>query len=73
MIQECTAVEKGSLDKGICPDCRHESFLDGPEGGGSINILCSHCGAKFNVAPGSPSFAQRLVPNPTEPYDPFHL
>lgn len=73
MIQDCTAVEKGLLAKDICPDCNSKSFYLGPEGGGSINIMCSKCGARFNVAPGSPSFAQRLLPNPPEPYDPFHL
>jgi uncharacterized protein YbaR (Trm112 family) len=75
MIIECTEAEKELLAQDICPDCKSSTFLTGPEGGGSVNILCSQCGAKFNVSPGIPSFAQRLT-HPEQaprPFDPFNL
>jgi hypothetical protein len=30
-----------------CPDCGARLY-EGPEGGGSINLICKTCGSKFN-------------------------
>jgi len=43
-----TKAEEKSLRKNICPDCGHEEFIAGPEGGGSQNFKCRHCGSRFN-------------------------
>lgn len=32
----------------VCPDCGIWEFLQGPSGGGSINILCGNCSSYFN-------------------------
>lgn len=42
----------------ICPDCRASKFLGGPEGGCSMNILCSVCKSEFNFCP--PFFPERI-------------
>ncbi len=34
--------------QGKCPDCQHQSLLQGPTGGGSINYKCTTCGSRFN-------------------------
>jgi hypothetical protein len=36
------------LKNKCCPDCKSESFYEGPTGGMSINIKCSVCGSFFN-------------------------
>lgn len=36
---------------GKCPDCAHDRFHKGPEGGLSTNIKCAKCGSCFNVVP----------------------
>ena len=33
-----------------CPDCHGQDFLEGPHGGMCVNIECSNCGSRFNVA-----------------------
>lgn len=33
-----------------CKFCKYRDYLAGPEGGLSINIKCSNCGAKYNWA-----------------------
>lgn len=39
--------------KGLCPDCSNrESMLEGPSGGGSINVLCKNCHSEFCVGIG---------------------
>jgi hydrogenase maturation factor HypF (carbamoyltransferase family) len=40
-----------ALNRGVCPDCKCNSFEDGPRGGVSQNIRCTACGSRFNVAP----------------------
>jgi transposase-like protein len=45
------------LNAGRCPDCKSENLEDGPRGGASQNILCKGCGARFNVAPRGPQYA----------------
>lgn len=56
-----------------CPDCGGRQWLEGPHGGGSVNIYCASCGAGFNhtgffgmdriAAPGPlPTFMQGRSP-----------
>ena len=42
-------------------DCASEAFLEGPSGGGSVNVKCANekCGAKFNIC--WPFTPQRLA------------
>lgn len=44
--------EEEKLKKSICPDCNGRSFLEGPSGGGSVNIMCANkdCQARFNIS-----------------------
>ena len=48
---------------GRCPYCGETKFYEGPEGGLCINLMCSRCEAKINVAriPGAMQF-DRLTP-----------
>lgn len=41
---DCLAVSKGH-----CPSCRHDTMLQGPSGGMSMNIACETCLEEFNV------------------------
>ena len=34
-----------------CPRCKKSQWIEGPSGGGSVNILCSSCGSKYNHTP----------------------
>lgn len=52
------AILKKCLNRGVCPDCKGDSFLKGPEGGCSVNIECAECGSRFNVCP--PHFFERI-------------
>lgn len=45
-----------------CPDCRGDEFLEGPSGGMSTNIMCSSCGARFNMSP----FGAERIGEPTK-------
>ena len=49
-IEKVTKTEEISLKDNICPDCSGVGFLEGPCGGGSINIICANdkCKARFN-------------------------
>lgn len=65
MIEALTGTEVADLDACKCPDCGSESFLEGPHGGMSVNIMCSACGAKFNVVPGIfGSFGKQRIGRP---------
>ncbi len=33
-----------------CPDCQQGELMEGPSGGFSMNVQCSHCGSKFNFS-----------------------
>ena len=65
------------LTLGHCPTCCHRGFVNGPQGGMSINIECGNlnCRDRFNVAwvGGEAAFAQRIgngrqgPPWPSEP------
>lgn len=33
----------------VCPDCQTGTLQRGPEAGMAVNVLCPHCGAKFNI------------------------
>lgn len=59
-IEDVTKEEKELLFKNMCPDCREEGFLEGPSGGGSINVMCANtkCKAKYNIC--GPFTPQRL-------------
>jgi len=46
IVQEKTITE--IFNEGKCPDCGVWEFLEGPQGGGSINIKCENCGSFFN-------------------------
>jgi len=39
-----------------CIYCACGEFFEGPSGGASQNVICTHCGARFNigVVPGGP-------------------
>jgi len=48
-----------SIDRNTCPDCKSVgTFLQGPCGGMSMNIMCAECGSKFNWCAGF--FAERI-------------
>ncbi len=32
-----------------CPDCQEGFFLQGPQGCGSVNLLCNKCLSEFNI------------------------
>lgn len=65
MIEKLTDVEVAALDKGKCPDCDGDKFLEGPHGGASVNIKCAKCGARFNIVPGCPgSFGKERLSGP---------
>lgn len=57
-IEKVTYTEEVSLKNNLCPDCDGvEGFLQGPCGGGSVNVMCanSKCKARFNFCwPGTP-------------------
>ena len=42
-----TKKENKLLLQNKCPDCLEE-LKEGPSGGGSINYICTKCGARFN-------------------------
>ena len=42
----------------VCPDCGSENFMEGPSGGGAVNVKCRGCGHWFNL--GLPLFIQRI-------------
>ena len=46
--EQVTPYEEGVLSTNKCPDCMG-SLLEGPHGGGSINVKCEGCGSKFNI------------------------
>jgi hypothetical protein len=50
--QKVTEPLRKSFEAGYCPDCHGPAseFYSGPQGGMSINIMCSHCESAFNVA-----------------------
>ncbi len=52
MIEKLTIDEVAALESNICPDCGGKRFLEGPHGGINVNIMCSDCGAAFNIIPG---------------------
>jgi hypothetical protein len=57
--QELTETEKYELLGFFrCPDCHGRHFLQGPQGGNSVNIKCDACESKFNICP--PFFAERI-------------
>ena len=40
-----------ALAKGDCPCCESLGcLLEGPQGGMSVNVMCSKCGSRFNVS-----------------------
>lgn len=45
-------------ERGRCPDCGGQQFIEGPHGGASVNIKCAKCGSKFWYAP--PFTPQRI-------------
>ena len=46
------------LEYNACPDCGSEQFMEGPTGGGAVNVKCRGCGHWFNL--GLPLFIQRI-------------
>ena len=52
MINEVTKKEWKEIQKGRCPDCGNDKWLEGPSGGGSTNYKCANpdCGSKFNIS-----------------------
>lgn len=49
---ECDFIQSRlRLELPCCPDCESGHFLEGPSGGGSINVKCSNkdCGSLFNL------------------------
>lgn len=40
-----------SIQDKMCPQCAAEgTLLRGPRGGCSVNVLCAHCGTRYNLA-----------------------
>jgi transcription elongation factor Elf1 len=31
-----------------CPTCNFEKWIEGPSGGGSVNLMCGECHSKYN-------------------------
>jgi hypothetical protein len=60
ICKDVTKAEEISLRDNICPDCSGVGFLEGPCGGGSVNIICANdkCKARFNFC--GPFGHQRL-------------
>lgn len=50
-METVTKREQELLNKGICPDCNGQRFLEGPHGGLAVNIQCANtnCEARFNI------------------------
>ena len=59
-IDDVSKSEELLLKQDICPDCLGTGFLEGPCGGGSVNVMCANekCQAKFNMC--GPPTPQRL-------------
>jgi rRNA maturation protein Nop10 len=50
-----------SLRMDRCPDCQGYTLQPGPRGGAAQNLICTSCGARWNVAPPRYiMFAQRI-------------
>lgn len=51
-----------------CPDCESGNFLEGPSGGGSVNVKCSNkdCGSLFNFM-GIFGIDRNSEPSPDKP------
>lgn len=52
-VKNPTGISKRKMDKLLCGQCIDcgKRLLSGPEGGGCVNVMCSNCGAKFNISP----------------------
>ena len=50
MEEKLTREENEKLNKGECPKCGSREFVEGPHGGGAVNIACSN-GHRFWFAP----------------------
>jgi hypothetical protein len=48
-MDELADVTLATIAAGYCPDCGGAGFRLGPRGGGSQNIECMTCRARFNV------------------------
>lgn len=59
-IVDVSKNEEQLLRQDICPDCLDTGFLEGPCGGGSVNVMCANekCQARFNIC--GPFTPQRL-------------
>lgn len=60
MPDKLTPEEDKKLKSGICPKCDSEHFVEGPSGGGAINIACEN-GHRFWFAPPFTSEYQGLI------------
>ena len=47
-FEQLTTKETELLHEGICPDCKGQKILFGPEGPGSVNVMCDACKMRFN-------------------------
>jgi len=47
----CTPQESDSLHDCLCPVCGTATLLEGPHGGLCVNVMCSRCRSKWNIAP----------------------
>jgi hypothetical protein len=49
--EEAFVLARIKMELPCCPDCESGYFLEGPSGGGSINVKCDNknCGSKFNL------------------------
>ncbi len=45
-----TQEEDTKLKSGVCPECESKHFVEGPWGGGAVNIACEN-GHRFWFAP----------------------
>jgi DNA-directed RNA polymerase subunit RPC12/RpoP len=78
MIRNLTDDERAFIYRDYCCSFCGATLVDGPQGGGGINMLCSACGAIFNLIHRrykerygeQISFFGQLIEPPTRPYTP---
>lgn len=73
-FRDPTTDEAAELKTGHCCFCHGDRFLEGPEGGMSVNVKCANeaCGAKFNLGFGSFDSNVQIIglPGEDKPYEP---
>lgn len=62
--ERLTDYESRFTHQNKCPDCRGAGFYEGPDGGGSINVVCANedCSSRFNIMG---PFGVKRISNPS--------